>query len=46
MWSAWLVGRGFNPMIKNCILFLEIDQRGATALKASPGCPRRTAQNL
>jgi hypothetical protein len=39
-------GRGFNLLIKSCILFLEIDQRGATALIASPGCPRRTAQNL
>jgi hypothetical protein len=33
-------------LIKCFILFLEIDQRGATALKASPGCPRRTAQYL
>jgi hypothetical protein len=33
-------------LIKSCILFFEIDQRGATALIASPGCPRRTAQNL
>jgi hypothetical protein len=32
-------------LIKTCILFLEIDQRGATALIASPGCPRRTAQS-
>jgi hypothetical protein len=44
MWAAWLVGRGFKLLNKSCILFLEIDQRGATALIASPGCPRRTAQ--
>jgi hypothetical protein len=31
-------------LIKSCILFLEIDQRGAAALIASHGCPRRTNQ--
>jgi hypothetical protein len=44
MRAARLGGRGFKPLIKSCILFLEIDQRGATALIASLGCPRRTCQ--
>ena len=44
MRTSWLGGRGFNPLIKSCILFLEIDQRGAAALIASHGCPRRTNQ--
>ena len=24
MWAGWLVVRGFKPLIKSCILFLEV----------------------
>jgi hypothetical protein len=39
-------GRGFNPLIKSCILFLEIDQRGVGALIASPGCPEEPPKTV